>query len=227
MGPGLSLIHLGSVRPQQAVGGAGDDLQLGAVDQARQRDRGGVDGQGAVGVAVDDQGGDVDSGQVLAEVGQPGLDAVERALGGGADGDVPAGVDGLLADPFAAEDVVVVEVGEEVGHEGEPVGADGILDAFEDGRVDAAGVVVGLEEEGRDDAEQDGLADPLGAVGAQVAGHFAGAHREADQDGVAQVEGGQHLVEVGGEGVVVVAVGGLVGAAEAAPVVGDAKPRRS
>ena len=48
-------------------------------------------------------------------------------------------------------------------------------------------------------------AQPLGAVGADVAGQLAGAEREADQGRVAQVERGQHRVEVGGEGVEVVA----------------------
>ena len=42
-----------------------------------------------------------------------------------------------------------------------------------------------------------------------------------DQDGVAQVEVLQQAVQVGGEGVVVVAGGGLAGLAEPAPVVGD------
>jgi hypothetical protein len=42
-----------------------------------------------------------------------------------------------------------------------------------------------------------------------------------DQDGVVQVEVLQQRVEVGGEGVVVIADGGLAGLAEPAPVVGD------
>ncbi len=52
-----------------------------------------------------------------------------------------------------------------------------------------------------------------------VARHLAAAHREADQRDVGQVEVGEHVVEVVGERVVVVAVA-RVGLAEAATVVG-------
>ena len=58
---------------------------------------------------------------------------------------------------------------------------------------------------------------------AEVAGHLAAAHREADERDVVQVEPGQHGVEVAGQGVVVVGggVAGLVALAEPAAVVGD------
>jgi len=58
-------------------------------------------------------------------------------------------------------------------------------------------------------------------VRAEVAGDLAGAHREADQDRVGQVQVLDQRGQVGGEGVVVVPDDRLAGPAESAPVVGD------
>jgi hypothetical protein len=82
-------------------------------------------------------------------------------------------------------------------------------------------VVLALEQERFQRGQEGEFGDTLVAVGLDVAGKFAGAHGEADQDHLAQVEGLQQRVEVGGEGVVVVADTDLAGPAEPAAVVGD------
>jgi hypothetical protein len=60
-----------------------------------------------------------------------------------------------------------------------------------------------------------------GAVARQVAGHFAAAHREAEQGDIAGAGLFQHGREVVRQRVVVVAVPGLLRSAEPAAVVGD------
>jgi len=65
------------------------------------------------------------------------------------------------------------------------------------------------------------FADPRGAVGAEIARDLAGAHREAAQHDVAQVEVLEQRAEIGREGVVVVAHGRLARAAEPAAVIAD------
>ena len=62
-----------------------------------------------------------------------------------------------------------------------------------------------LVDERRHRTREDGGGDALGAVEGEVAGDLAAAHREADQRHVAQVERGQQRVQVGREGVEVVA----------------------
>ena len=158
---------------------------------------------------------------VVAEVLDPrGHDGVGRDRGAG-DGDVPAGGDGLLADPGAEVLVEVVEVGEELRVPGVAVAPRRCLDAVEDLLRHAVGVVVAGEEEGLQRGEERELRDPLVAVPRDVAGELAGAHREADEDDVAQVEGLQDGVEVGGEGVVVVAGRRPSTTGRTATVVGD------
>jgi hypothetical protein len=95
------------------------------------------------------------------------------------------------------------------------------LDVLEHLAVDALRVVVGLEQERRDGAEERGLAHSGGAVGAEVPGDLAGAHRETCQHDVVEPQVLEQRVEVAGERVVVVADGRLARAAEPAPVVAD------
>jgi hypothetical protein len=87
--------------------------------------------------------------------------------------------------------------------------------------VDPVRVVLRLRQEGRDGGQERGLGDAARAVRAEVAGDLAGAHREADQRRVAHIERFHQGVQVGGEGVVVVADRRLAGLAEAAAVVGN------
>ena len=163
----------------------------------------------------------VDLRQVAPEVGQPGVHAGVRRVRRGPDRDGETGPQRRVADPGAAEHVGVVEVVEEVDEVGVPVGDDGRLDVLEHLPVHALGVVVGLEQERRDHAQQGGLADPARPVRPQVPDHLTGTHREADQHDVGQPEVVQQGVEVGGERVVVVPGRRLAGLAEPAPVVGD------
>src|ERR1035438_1889609 len=64
----------------------------------------------------------------------------------------------------------VVEVGEEVVEVRRAIVDDRLLDAVEHCSRDALGVVVGLEDERRDDTDQHRLADPRRPVRPQVAG---------------------------------------------------------
>ena len=137
------------------------------------------------------------------------------------DGHVPAGGDGFLADPLTEVLVQVVEVGEELRVPGVAVAARRCLDAVEDLLRHAVGVVVTDGKEGLQRGEERQPRDTLVAVPRDVAGELARAHREADEDDVAQVEGLHERVEVGGEGVVVVSRADLRRVPEPAAVVGD------
>ncbi len=64
--------------------------------------------------------------------------------------------------------------------------------------------------------------DALGAVAADVAGDFAAAGGVADVNGVVQIERFGERREIIGVGVHLVAFPGLIGAAMAAAIVGDA-----
>src|SRR5690606_16956112 len=96
----------------------------------------------------------------------------------------------------------------------------------EHGLRDALGVVVPLHEERLQRREERELGGPLGPAARAVPAELAGAHGEPDEDHVAQVEGLEERVEVGGEGVVVVPGADLARRAEPATVVrDDAVPR--
>jgi hypothetical protein len=212
--------HVG-VSPGDVVGSAvdGDD---GEVLDETGESLGGVGvGQDAVGVAVDEQDRHVDPGEVVAEVGQPAVDAGVGGVGGGGQSDIEAVVPRLVADPGAGQHVDVVGVVEKVLEVGGSVGDDRGLEVVEDGPLHTVGVVVGFEQERGNGAHQDGLADSRGAVGGKVAGHFAGAHGEPDQDALCEFEVLKDRVKVIGQGVVVVADAGSTGVAKAAAVVGD------
>jgi len=61
------------------------------------RDPGRGEGKDPIGVPLGDERGDVHALEVAAEVRRPRRDAVERALGRGARGDVPAELHDMLA----------------------------------------------------------------------------------------------------------------------------------
>ena len=117
--------------------------------------------------------------------------------------------------------VVAVEGQGEVLVELRAVGDEAGAKTVEDGHREAFGVLVGLQHERRDGADEDGLGDAAGAVAAEVAGDFAAAGGVADHDGVLEVEEVVELGEIVGVVVHVVAVPGLAGAAVAAAVVRD------
>src|ERR1039458_5093428 len=127
----------------------------------------------------------------------------------------------MIADQCAAEFVDVVEVVKEALQERRAVRG-GLLHEFvKQAAGQSLGVIVGLQKERWDWGDQDSLLDPLGAVGAEVAGHLAGAHRVSDQRDVGQVELVHQGVKVRGEGVVVVATAGLARLPESAAIVCD------
>ena len=216
-----------------ACGPPSIDDELQVVDQAGQPLAGLVQRQHLVCVALNHQGRHVDLGQVGAEVGGPGADAGHRGGGRGGDGEVPAGLPGLIADQGAAQSAGVVEVVQEALHPGRGVGRGGLGEPVEQAAGHPVGVVGRLQQVRRDRGDQHSLGHPRPvvpelestmfprSVAAQVAGDLPGAHGVPDQHGVAQVEVLQQGVQVGGEGVVVVADGRLAGLAEPAPVVGD------
>ena len=134
---------------------------------------------------------------------------------------VPERANGVLADPLAQVVLEVEEVVEQTGQPGVAVLQDGVLHVGDTGAVDALRVVRGLPERRREAFDEDATVQSIGAAGADVAGEFTGAQREADHGDVTQVELGQHLVEIPGEGVPVVPDRRAAGPAESAPVVGD------
>jgi hypothetical protein len=212
------------MRPQQTVGRARDLHVLGLGERVVEAAARGVDRQDVVLVPVEDQRGLVggaDGLDVLAEVLDPGgHDRVggDRRRGRGG---VPVGGHDLLADALAQVLVQVVEVLVELGEPGVAVVLGRGDDAVEDLLRDALRVVVALDQERLERGEEGELGDALVAVVPDVAGEFAGAHGEADEDDLAQVERLEDLVQVGGEGVVVVPGADLARLAEAAAVVGD------
>jgi hypothetical protein len=65
-----------------------------------------------------------------------------------------------------------------------PVSHDRALDVFEHRARHALRVVLGLQQERWNHAEQHRFADPGRPVGTEVPGYLAGAHREAGEDDI-------------------------------------------
>src|ERR1039458_2962141 len=145
----------------------------------------------------------------------------ETGRGRGGSCDVPAGLDGLIANALAQQEVRVVEILEEIGEERVTVCGDGLLDSLEDTAVHAFRVVRRLQQERRNPRDDYRLAYALRSVFPQVARHFAATHRETNQCEIAQVELPHKFVQVLGEGVVVVADSRLAGLAEPSAVIRD------
>jgi hypothetical protein len=145
------------------------------------------------------------------------LMCVGRCVGSG----IPDGAHRLLADPFAEVDVEVEEVADQASQPREAVVENCLLDTVDAALVDPRGVVGGLGKGGGQGFNEHETFEPVGAVDANVAGHFAGPEREPNESRVVEIERGEHSVEVGREGVEVVAAGRTARSAEAAAVVGD------
>src|SRR5271169_91872 len=75
------LVDLVGVGPDDRVGSACDDSGAGVLQQCGEPAAGGLVGQDAVLVAVDDQDGNFDCCEVAAEVFQAGGDAAEGGVG--------------------------------------------------------------------------------------------------------------------------------------------------
>lgn len=69
-----------------------------SLHKLRDAARRGGDGQNAIGNAVNDESGYIESSEILAKVLEPDCYAIECALGGSAGGIVPAELNHLLAD---------------------------------------------------------------------------------------------------------------------------------
>src|SRR5689334_17050841 len=82
------LVDLVGVGPDDRVWAASDDGGAGVLQQRGKPAAGGLVGQDAVLVAVNDQDGDADRGQIAAEVFQAGGDAAEGGVGRRGDGDI-------------------------------------------------------------------------------------------------------------------------------------------
>ncbi len=175
-----------------------------------------------VAVAVDDQRRHVECRQVCPEVRAPeGDDALlgaERRRGPG-DG---LGEGHRIVTRHARARCPVEEVLHERLEEPDAILRDAREHAVEDAPVHAAGVVGRLQQEWRHGADQDRLAHPPRAIPADVAGDFTSAHRESRQRHVLKVEGGQEVVQVRGERVVVEPASGTTGVTEPATVVRNA-----
>src|ERR1019366_9967054 len=121
-----------------------------------------------VGFAMNHEGGNVDAGEILAEILIPGGDTGEAGDSGRASGSNPAGVHDLFADSLAQQQIRVVEVLEELCEEGVTVRLDRFLNSIEDAAVHTLRVVLGLEEKGRNRRDEHRPADAPGAVFSDV-----------------------------------------------------------
>src|SRR5207245_7446937 len=110
---------------------------------------------------------------------------------------------------------------EKLGKKRRTVCGDPGIDSFEGPGIDSFRIVRRLEQKRWYRADEHRLAYAVGSVLAQIAGHFAAAHGEADQPEIAEAPLRRELVQVFGDGVVVVARRRLGGLAEPSAVVGD------
>ena len=108
------LVDLVGVGPDDRVRPARDDGAAGVVQQRGEPAAGGLVGQDAILVAMDDQDGNLDSCEISPEVFPAGCDAAGGGVGRGGEGDVEAVLPRLVADPAAAQEIDVVGVVQEV-----------------------------------------------------------------------------------------------------------------
>src|SRR6266478_4915295 len=174
-------VHFFRVGPGYAVRPILHDQQAGSLYQFGGPKSRGTDRQDPVRIAVNDQSGHVDAGQILAKVLMPGRHASDTGRRRGAGCDVPASLDRLLADALPQEEIGVVEILKKFGEECVTVGDDGFLDAIEDTTVHALRVVRRLQKEGRDGRDEYRLAHACRSELPYIARYFAASHRKTDQ----------------------------------------------
>ena len=178
-------------------------------------------GHDAIAVAVDDERGHRELLQVLAKVRSAERhNALLRRHGRCGPRDPLAERNEVGTDTFRPR-FGVVEVGEELGQECEAVLLHARDHSVEHGLVDAVRIVGCLEQEGWHRSQEHGLGHTLGSVAREVPRNLTPTHGKACQYSVAQVEVRHHVVEVGREGVVVIAARGLARLAETAAIVGN------
>src|SRR5579863_4752538 len=173
-------VHFFRVGPGYAVRPTFHDQQAGPFYQFGGPKSGGADRHDPVRIAVNDQGGHIDAGQILAKVLMPCRHASETGRSRGAGCDIPARLDGLFANALAQQDIRVVEILEKLGEERVTVCDDGFLDPVEDIAVHALWVVGRLQKEGRNGRDEYRLAHACRSELPYVAGYFAAPHRKTD-----------------------------------------------
>src|ERR1700728_2234922 len=177
-------------------------------------------GDDLVVVAVHDEGGDVHFFEVVVEVGfREGLDAVVLALDAASHALIPEVFADAFRD-FGAGSVVSEEWQREILPELGAVAGGAGSDAVKDREGKAAGILVGLEHDGRYRTDEDGFCNALRTVAADVASDLAASGGVADHDSLLEVEVFEESGEGVGVGIHLVAVPGLGGTAVAAAVVG-------
>src|SRR5580693_618784 len=150
-----SSVHCVRVSPGEAVRAARDNHELAILDELGRALSGGGKRKNPVGVAVNDQRRNINALKVLAEVFQPRRNTGQGAFGGRASRNVPTELYHLIADLFAAENVRVVEILEELGQERRAICADGRLDSFEYYAVHTLRILWCLQQERGDRRDED------------------------------------------------------------------------
>src|SRR6185369_13523355 len=103
------LVNLVGVGPAHAVWGAADDFEATAGDHLVGAAAADLERNDPVCVAVDNEGGDGDRGQVVTEVGvAERVDQLPGADRGTRSGDVPAQLHGRVGNASATENIGVV-----------------------------------------------------------------------------------------------------------------------
>ena len=195
--------------------------QLAVGNAGRSGARRGVDRHGLIVGAVDDQRRDGEGLEVGTQVGGgKRAGAGERGFEAGVHRQVARPLDHFVADRLRAR-TDAVKVLEEAGPELRAVGLDGGAGLIEHRLIRALGVVGRFQHVRHDRCDEDRLLHIRSAVARQVAGHLAAAHRETQQGRVAGAGLFEDGREVIGQGVVVVAVPGLLRSAEPAAIVGN------
>src|SRR6267143_3506739 len=130
-------VHFLRVCPRDAVWSILHDPQAGSLDQLGSPEPRSSDRQNPVRISMNDQRWHVDSTEVVAEVFMPGWHASETGRGRCAGRYVPASLDSLFADPFAQQEIRVIEILEKLGEKSVTVRHDGLLHSFEDTAIHA------------------------------------------------------------------------------------------
>src|SRR5687768_10226769 len=136
------------------MGSPFDFHEFDVLDQLSLTSRGCVRWQDAVVITVNNHGGHIITGNVLAEVFDPRVDTSDGADRGGADGDGPIRIHDMLADPLSVLAPYTVEVLQELSQRGWPVRLKGGFGLFETLAVDTFRIVSCLDEKGTNRANQ-------------------------------------------------------------------------
>ena len=174
-----------------------------------------------VGVTMNHQRGNINLCEVSAEIRFPGIHAVAQGNGGGRGRHVPALLQCLAADSLTVPDIGIVEILQVFGQKSESVGRQAPFGVGKKAFVQTVWVILSFEQVWRHGRDKHGLTDPCRPIGPEVPSHLPAAHRAADQCAVVQIEPRDKRVQIGGEGVILIADSGMVRLAEAPAVISD------